>query len=328
MDSRFVLPKQPNVFSALAAGFKTLGNHLYLLIFPLALDLFLLFAPRYTVSSLVTSFLAQLNPLAEGSEELKQLWAELSASLSTFFQSYSLSSALRSYPLGVPSLLSSRVFMENPYGKLPEIALSTGGNALIFLLLFGIVGAILGALNFYVCSLPIYKEAGKQDAKTKLKPIASLLLLPVLFWAALITIAIPVSLVVSGLSMLHPFLGLLAYFFAAMALISMFLPAIFAPHAVLMLNLNLWQSIRASMRLMRPYYSATSLFVILAVLVSYLTNLLWQSPGTDSPMIYIGIFGHALVSSALLIASIHYFLRVLELNQEHELAQQAPESSL
>jgi hypothetical protein len=138
-----------------------------------------------------------------------------------------------------------------------------------------------------------YKEAGKQDAKTKLKPIASLLLLPVLFWAALITIAIPVSLVVSGLSMLHPFLGLLAYFFAAMALISMFLPAIFAPHAVLMLNLNLWQSIRASMRLMRPYYSATSLFVILAVLVSYLTNLLWQSPGTDSPMIYIGIFGHA-----------------------------------
>ena len=268
MDSRFVLPKPPNVFSALAAGFKTLGNHLYLLIFPLALDLFLLFAPRYTVSSLVTSFLAQLNPLAEGSEELKQLWAELSASLSTFFQSYSLSSALRSYPLGVPSLLSSRVFMENPYGKLPEIALSTGGNALIFLLLFGIVGAILGALNFYVCSLPTYKEAGKQDAKTKLKPIASLLLLPVLFWAALITIAIPVSLVVSGLSMLHPFLGLLAYFFAAMALISMFLPAIFAPHAVLMLNLNLWQSIRASIRLMRPYYSATSLFVILAVLVS------------------------------------------------------------
>ncbi|MEL7645732.1 MAG: hypothetical protein AAGU04_05665 [Anaerolineaceae bacterium] len=328
MDSRFVLRKQPNVFIAIAAGFKTLGERAYLLAFPLILDLTLLFAPRYTVSSLVSRYLAQLTPLTEASAELEQLWTDLSASLGTFFQSYSLSSALRSYPLGVPSLLSGRAFMENPFGKLSEIVVSSEGKALLLLLLFGVLGALLGVANFYVCSLPTYKEAGKQDAKTRFASSAGLLLLPLLFWAALVAVAVPVSLVVSVLSLLHPFLGLLAYFFASMALISMFLPVLFAPHAVLVLQLNLWQGIRASIKLMRPYYSATSLFVILAVLASYLTNMLWQSPGTDSPMVFVGIFGHALVSSALLIASFHYFMRVLELSQEHELAQQTPEASL
>ncbi len=328
MDSRFVLRKQPNVFKAIGAGFKTLGEHLYLLTIPLILDIALLFAPRFTVSALVSPYLTQLDSLAEASAEIKQLWTELSASLGTFFQSYSLTSALRSYPLGVPSLLSSRVFMDNPFGKLSEIAVSSEGQALLLLLLFGVLGAVLGAVNFYFCSLPTYQEARKQDAKAPLKSVAGLLLVPLLFWAALLALAIPVSLVVSVLSMLHPFLGLLAYFFVAMTLISMLLPVLFAPHAVLVLKQNLWQGIRTSIRLLRPYYSATSLFVILAVLASYLTNLLWQSPGTDSPMVFVGIFGHALVSTALLIGSFHYFIRVLELSQEHELAQQAPESSL
>ena len=328
MDSRFVLRKQPNVFRAIAAGFKTLGDHLYLLTFPLMLDIFLLYAPRYTVSTLVSNFLAQFNPLAEATTELQQLWTDLSASLITFFQSYSLSSALRSYPLGVPSLLSSRAFMQNPFGALPEIVLSTEGKALAFLLLFGAIGAVIGAANFYVCSLPTFREAEKTTTKNQIKSIASLLLLPVFFWLALLLITVPVSLVVSVLSMLHPFLGLLAYFFAAMVLISMFLPALFTPHTMLVLKLNLWQGIRASTRLMRPYYSATSLFVILAVLVSYLSTLLWQSPGTDSPMVFVGIFGHALISSALIIASFHYFFSVLELNQEHELANSEPVSPL
>jgi len=328
MDNRLVFRKQPNVFTAIAAGFKTLGEHLYLLSFPLVLDIFLLYAPRYTVSTLVSSFLAQFNPLAEATSELQQLWTEISASLNTFFQSYSVSSALRSYPLGVPSLLSSQVLMENPFGPLPEIALNSEGKALAFLLLFGVIGAVLGAVNFNVCSLPTFKEAKKQDTKALLKVIANLVLLPLLFWALLLAVLIPVSLIVSVLSLLHPFLGLLAYFFTAMVLISVFLPALFAPHAVLVLNLNVWQSIRASIRLIRPYYSATSLFVILAVLTSYLTNLLWQTAGADSRMVFVGIFGHALVSSALLIASFHYFIRVLELTQEHELAQETPESSL
>ncbi len=328
MDSRFVLRKQPNVFSAIASGFKSLGSHLYLLLFPLGLDLLLLFAPRYTISTLAARYLALFDPLTEASAELKQLWTDLSASLDTFFQSYSLSSALRSYPLGIPSLLSSRVFMENPFGKLGEVPVTVEGKALVFLLLFGTVGALLGALYFYLCGLPTYLEVQKQGLKPTLRALLNLALLPVLFWAVLLMIAVPVSLAVSLLSLLHPFLGLLAYFFAAMVLISMFLPALFAPHAVLILNQNLWQGIRTSIRLLRPYYSATSLFVILAVLISYLTNLLWQSPGTDSPMVYVGIFGHALVSSALIIASFHYFLRVLQLTQENELSKQTQESSL
>ena len=328
MDGRYVLRKQPNVFGAIITGFKSLSTHIYLLLFPLGLDILLLFGPRFTISALTGKFFAMLTPYLESSAELKQIWSDMSASLSSFFKSYSLSSALRSYPLGVPSLLSGQVFMANPFGALPEIILNTEAQALKYLLIFGAFGALLGILYFYGCALPPLREFNKQPSKSTLSSIGSLLLLPVLFWVGLVAISFPVSLIVSLLSLISPFLGLLAYFFCAMIAISLSLPLLFAPHAVILLNQNIWQGIRSSIRYIRPYYSATSLFVILSVLLSYLTNLLWQSAGTNSLMVFVVIFGHALITTALLLASFYYFIRVIEMNRETDLAKQALENVL
>lgn len=86
MDGRYVLRKQPNVFGAIITGFKSLSTHIYLLLFPLGLDILLLFGPRFTISALTGKFFAMLTPYLESSAELKQIWSDMSASLSGFFK--------------------------------------------------------------------------------------------------------------------------------------------------------------------------------------------------------------------------------------------------
>ena len=51
MNYSVIIRKQPKVFASLGEGFKALAGHLYLLLFPIGLDLYFLFAPRFTVRS-------------------------------------------------------------------------------------------------------------------------------------------------------------------------------------------------------------------------------------------------------------------------------------
>jgi hypothetical protein len=48
-------------------------------------------------------------------------------------------------------------------------------------------------------------------------------------------------------------------------------------------------------------------FLSLAFLISYLASLLWQMPGDTSWLNLLGVFGHAVVSAALLAASYAFY---------------------
>ena len=51
----------------------------------------------------------------------------------------------------------------------------------------------------------------------------------------------------------------------------------------------------------------TSSFLFLVLLVSYITNFLWQIPEDGSYMLLVSILGHAVVSTILWIASFHFY---------------------
>ena len=120
MNYSVIIRKQPKVFASLGEGFKALAGHLYLLLFPIGLDLYFLFAPRFTVSELANQTLDQSLTLIQGANQSLDAINQTIASFRTFFEYFSLSLALRTYPVGVPSLLAGRPIAENIFGSLPK----------------------------------------------------------------------------------------------------------------------------------------------------------------------------------------------------------------
>jgi len=140
---------------------------------------------------------------------------------------------------------------------------------------------------------------------------------------AIFLISLPLALIFTLFNSLSPVLGLIAYFVTAMVLLSVIIPLYFAPHAIVVLDQSAFQAISSSLKMIRPFYSSTSVFLTLEVIIAFLTNLLWQTPADNSPLLFVGIFGHALVTTALLIASFHYFANIVKIYEDIFVAQKA-----
>ena len=323
MNYSVIIRKQPKVFASLGEGFKTLANHLYLLLFPIGLDLYFLFAPRYTVSELANETLGQALTIAQLGNQSQETINQAIVSMRSYFEYFSLSSVLRTYPVGVPSLLAGRPIAENILGSLPVYDLSNGGQFLLAILIFSLIGLILGTLYFFWSSKAAQPSAEKKSFKAIVNAFLNILVLTLIMVVAVFLISLPLALIFTLFNTLSPVLGLIAYFITAMVLLSVIIPLYFAPHAVVVLGQNAFQAISTSLKMIRPFYSSASIFLTLEVIIAFLTNMLWQTPAESSPLLFVGIFGHALVTTALLIASFHYFSDVIKIYEEIFLTQKA-----
>lgn len=323
MNYSVFIRKQPKVFASLGEGFKALAGHLYLLLFPIGLDLYFLFAPRFTVSELANQTLDQSLTLIQGANQSQDAINQAIASFRTFFEYFSLSSALRTYPVGVPSLLAGRPIAENTFGSLPVHDLSHGGQFILAILVFSLIGLILGTLYFFWSSKAAQPTTEKRPFNTIITAFLNLFILSLVMILALFLISLPFALIFTLFNSLSPVLGLIVYFITAMVLLSVIIPLYFAPHAVVVLGQNALQAITSSLKMIRPFYSSASIFLTFEVIIAFLTNMLWQTPADNSPLLFVGIFGHALVTTALLIASFHYFSDVIKIYEELFVTQKA-----
>lgn len=323
MNYSVIIRKQPKVFASLGEGFKTLANHLYLLLFPIGLDLYFLFAPRYTVSELANETLGQALTIAQLGNQSQETINQAIVSMRSYFEYFSLSSVLRTYPVGVPSLLAGRPIAENIFGSLPVYDLSNGGQFLLAILIFSLIGLILGTLYFFWTSKAAQPSAEKKSFKAIVDAFLNILVLTLVMVVAAFLISLPFALIFTLFNTLSPVLGLIAYFITAMVLLSVLIPLYFAPHAIVVLGQNAFQAISTSLKMIRPFYSSASIFLTFEVIIAFLTNMLWQTPADNSPLLFVGIFGHALVTTALLIASFHYFSDVIKIYEEIFLTQKA-----
>ncbi|HAE85188.1 MAG TPA: hypothetical protein DCG78_01590, partial [Anaerolineaceae bacterium] len=317
------LKNRPKIFSSLGDGFKTLSNHLYLLLFPLGLDLYFLFAPRYTISELANQTLDQALTLAQLTNQSADAIDQAVATFTSYFKYFSLSSALRTYPVGIPSLLSGRPLSENPFGPVQLYDMSHGGRIVLAILIFSLIGLILGTLYFFWSSKAAQPTAEKKPFKTIISAFLNLFILSLVMILAMFLISLPFALIFTLFNSLSPVLGLIAYFVTAMVLLSVIIPLYFAPHAIVVLDQSAFQAISSSLKMIRPFYSSASIFVTLEVIIAFLTNLLWQTPADNSPLLFVGIFGHALVTTVLLIASFHYFANIVKIYEEIFVVQKA-----
>lgn len=307
---RFVLPskKQPKVIDAIKAGYNTLSTHLYLLLFPIVLDVFFLFEKRLLVSDQVKTIISGITLPTSTSTEMLKSWEEASASVFEVFKNFSLTAFLRSFPIGIPSLLAYRPMERNPLGSFSAVQVESSGVATLYILGFSLIGFLLGALFLLVIRNSV------QDKNSILAPdrlpqqLLSLLSLPVVITLLSIFILMPALLLISVFASFLPILGTVGYFFLSLGLISATIPLFFTAHEILLSGKSFATAAKQSIRTVRPTNAKTSIFLMIAFLITYATNFLWQIPKDDSWMLIISIFGHAVITTIFWVASFHFYI--------------------
>jgi len=302
-------PAPPRIVTALITGFDAITNHIALIIFPIGLDLFIWLAPRLRLKNLIEAWMqVVLQPVAEmpemveimsGAEEIWMMMAER----------FNLLITLRSYPVGIPSLMVSTLPLAIPGGEPELLEISSVGGALLIAGLLSFLGLIVGALYFSMVARAAIDDEIKLAQRFREWPRVSIqvILLGLVWFILFLGVSLPVSCGISLLALTGIPVGPAAVLVFGTLLLWIIFPLLFSPHGIFYRFDNAWASIRRSIQITRLTLPNTALFFVSVMLMSQLFDMLWRIPPENSWLTLIGIVGHAFIATGLLSASFVFY---------------------
>jgi hypothetical protein len=299
----------PKLIASLAAGFNTVANHIYLIIFPIVLDLFLWFGPRLRIKTLSEPFIAEFNRVmvesgSANSAEVVRLGKEF---WETVLNHFNLFSVLRTFPVGITSLFSSSSPLASPLGEVGQFEIPSFLSFVGFGLLLMVAGLAAGSFYFHEvarCSSEDHPQFSLQQMTWQ---YIQTLLLTVSLLVVLLLFTIPTLLTLSVILMFSPGMAQIALFIFSLLMLWLLLPLVFAPHGIFANRQNMLSSIQTSIHLVRYYLPGTGLFLLTVLLFSQGMDVIWRVPPETSWMALVGVLGHAFITTALLSASFVYY---------------------
>lgn len=314
----------PSLMKSLMAGFDVVSNHLGLILFSVLLDILLWFGPHVRFARIFA-------PVFEQAAEFPEMQAPGSLSvLQESVDKINLLGVLRTFPIGVPSLLANQSPQQSPLQRLGALELQSFLNLAGFWFLFMLVGVALGTLYFsLVAQASIQRELNFSLAVRNWPRHFGQVLLLTLFWYILIALfMVPLSCLLSFMLLLGfgfaQFPLLIALFFGAM-IVWLLIPLFFSPHGIFTHGRKMWDSILQGIRLSRATFGTTGLLILSVVVLSEGLDVVWKLPADNSWFLLVGIVGHAFVTAALLAATFVYYhdadLWLRELVRQRELVR-------
>ncbi len=195
----------PNLMKALLAGFDSIANRIGVILFPIGLDIFLWLGPRLHIGGLLEKAIQQvrLTPgmaspeAAEAFRITREYWLEAARHINLF-------SALRTYPVGIPSLMAPRQPLNTPFGQAPAFDLASFGSAAITWILLILVGLGLGSLYFMIVARVALREQIEWRRLLSSWPQSSFqVLLLALLWVVLVAaVSIPASCLITLIALM------------------------------------------------------------------------------------------------------------------------------
>ncbi len=300
------LPPPPNVIGALKAGFETISTHLTVILFPLILDLLLWLGPRLSVDKLFLPVLAEFQRLTKDTSLPSTSPADVASAIEIYkqaFERFNLLSVLRTFPIGISSLISGMAPTGTPLGTAQILPVLSSESLLGWIALLTLLGWLGGGIYFrWVASLALPPEQSVSG-----RAVWQSLALSIIFMILSFMIGMPLFLVIYVLFLVSPVLAqgvLLLMGFLSMWLV---VPLFFAGHGIFMRGQNVFASILSGIQMARFSLPTSSLFVLCVLFISMGLNFLWSIPSPDSWMLLVGILGHAFITTALLAASFIYY---------------------
>jgi hypothetical protein len=304
-----VLPVPPNIISSLRLGFDAVANKFVIILIPIGLDLLLWLGPHLQIKQILSNYFSLISTMPFSTPETGAVFASLKDSLTVFASQFNLFSLLRTFPVGVPSLMASRSPISIPQGS-PVLFDVTHplviASVVVLILLMGI---IIG--SFYYILIAQISFYGKVDLHHALKnwmwtslQVLSLALAMVLLF---FVVSIPISCLITSIALFGIPLGQFAYFIFFSILIWLAFPLLFSAHGIFVNHNNALASVQRSMVMTRMTMPTTAFFLLSILLISEGLDILWSVPPEKSWLTLLGVGGHAFITSALLAASFIYY---------------------
>ena len=297
-------PPPPGLIAAFSTGFNAIASHIWVIFFPVLFDLFLWLGPRLSLKNLVESALEQYRTIPELTsinmpdfELVQQTWR-------MFADRFNLFVLLRTFPVGINSLMSGNWPEASPLGGVSPIQANSLFSVLSWSLLLLLLGWILGGIYFHWVSGVTLKL---QVRSTLVQSIKQTLMLSAIWLFMFFALGTPIFVVFSLLTIISPLVAEIVLFFLALMTIWLILPVFFSPHSIFTYQKNALKAIQDSLRMARFTLPTSGLFLLLYMLISQGLALLWRSPAENSWLTLVGIAGHAFITTALLAASFIYY---------------------
>ncbi len=297
--------KPIGAFEALIKGFERIAAAPLLLIPSLVLDLLLWLGPHLKINSLVRWLVEEgIRIPSSATPELYEQIRLLRLGLLDMGDRFNLLTALSSLPVGIPSLMSSRMPTETPVGLPISVDITEPAYVVGVWLLLTVIGLGLGGrYHLWIARQVAPRNELGKGWKTWLRILAL---------AAATYVTISAYLVVSVLAasvaaVLVPFLGVLILFLSFTLLFWLVVYLFFTPHGIVRYKMGLLQALMESASVVRWNLMATLAFLGLGFLVSWLTSQVWLLPPEISWFSLLALLGHAFVSTMLWLGSYVFY---------------------
>lgn len=295
-ESDKIPQSQPGLIATLSAGFELTTHHLWLIILPLILDLFYWLGPRLSVQGLVEESARVL--------ETEPAFGDMVTQIVNLASQINLFTSLSIPLIGIPALMSGAIPTQTPLSPpLMEVESVT-----VWLLLFlglSLIGLLLTATYLGLISYTLVDE----ESELQFRPgpffrhlIVStfrLFLFGIVFifalfivWLPLLPLAVVLGLVADSL-----FIAVILFGFVIVAI-----TLILAVPAIVFRGRPVLLAVRDSIQLVYKNTMPTVNMLLLIVLISTGTNLLWRLADDGSWLTLVSIAGHAFVNTALVTA--------------------------
>lgn len=303
------LPPPPGVFGSLKAGFDTIASNVAVILLPLALDLWLWLGPHLRVEHLFKVFFDEMAQYSARSDlPAAEMWLspEMYAALLGELSKFNLMSMLRTFPIGVFSLMSGKMPTETPFGSAAMVYVDSPLALLGWTILLTLAGWTLGGLFFRWVSLVV--AAPSKPTSLRLGYCVTQTMLFSMFWLFLLFLfGVPLSMTAVVILFASPVLAQGMLLLTWLLLMWLAVPLFFTPHGIFMRQENAFASIYTSLRMARFTLPTSSLFILSVFLIAYGLDYLWNIPAANSWMALVGIAGHAFITTSLLAASFIYY---------------------
>ena len=304
------LPPAPNLIVAIRSGFDAVTNHLFLILFPILLDIFLWFGPRIKLTSLINSTAEQLISISVSQDPgLKELIQPMQESWAAIAQQFNMLVFLRSYPVGITSLIVAKLPLSSPLGTPGNWEIFSAGGVLLAFIVISLIGIALGTLYFMgVSQAAVIGDISWKEAFTEMHRASLHMVFLALLWTLVfLIITIPGSFLLSIVILSGVPYGECALVIFAGVAFWFILPLVFSPHGIVLDQKGFFESVKISVNITRKTLPSTVLFVMAAFLISKGLDLLWSVPAEASWLLLVGILGHAFVTTGLLASSFVYY---------------------
>lgn len=308
--------EKPKIVQALLAGFNTIANKPYLMILPILLDLYLWFGPGWRVDNVFTNIFTNVQsiPGFEGTEYVNML-GDIQTALKELLANFNLAITLRTFPVGVPSLMISKPPFRNPLGQTLVTFLKSDIQVIGMTMLFLLLGIIIGSYYFQKISGTVLNTGDKTDLKAFFNTLVQAILMPVAFTIILLLVCIPVLFFLGLIMMISPAISQFITTLTLLLVIWILMPLIFTPHGIFLYKQNLISAMMTSISVVRMSMSRTAWFILASYILIEGLDYLWLSPGVDNWFLIVGILGHAFIVTAVIAASFHYYIDATKFSQ-------------